>query len=130
MPALVIMGRKRAAPTITQLATKQVWLDVRAGSAKDMVSSASMSAATLILQELVEEDPWDDQMGYEASDNSLTASPELVEREDMLQEALEEALRTGVSSRVLMSAQDRLLQDCWLNWEEDLRWAQRGRETV
>ena len=92
-----------------------------AESGKDTVSSASMSAATSILQEPEEEDPWDDWMGYEASANSLTVSPEPVAREDAPQEAPEETPRTGESSRVVMTVQDHLLQDCWLNWEEDVR---------
>ena len=40
------------------------------------------------------------------------------------------APRTGVSSRVVMSVQDCLLQDCWLNWEEDVRRAHQDRETA
>ena len=60
-------------------------------------------------------------MGYEASVNSLTVSQEPAEREDVPQEALEVAPRTGASGRVVMSVQDCLLQDCWLNWEEDVR---------
>ena len=67
-------------------------------------------------------------MGYEASVNSPTVSPEPVAREDVLQEAPEETPRTGASSRVVMTVQDRLLQDCWLNWEEDVRWAHWDRE--
>ena len=89
-----------------------------------------MSVATLVLQELEEEDSWDDRMGYEASVNLLTVSQELAEREDVLQEAPEVALRTGASSRVVMSIQDHLLQDCWLNWEEDVRRAHRDWETA
>ena len=92
------------------------------------MSSAGMSVATLVLQELEEEDSWDDRMGYEASVNLLTVSQELAEREDVLQEAPEVALRTGASSRVVMSIQDRLLQDCWLNWEEDVRRAHQDWE--
>ena len=103
---------------------------MRAESGEDMVSSASTSAATSILQEPEEEDPWDDQMGYEASVNSLTVSLEPVAREDTPQEALEETRRTGASSRVVMTIQDCLLQDCWLNWEEDVRWAHRDQETA
>ena len=67
-------------------------------------------------------------MGYKASENLLTVSQEPVEREDALQEAPGEALRTGVSSRVVMNIQDCLLQDCWLNWEEDVRWAHWDQE--
>ena len=37
---------------------------------------------------------------------------------------------TGVSSRVAMPLLDRMLQDCWLNWEEDLRWAYRDHNTA
>ena len=60
-------------------------------------------------------------MGYEASVNSPSVSQELAERGSVSQEVPEVAPRTGVSSRVVMSIQDHLLQDCWLNWEEDVR---------
>ena len=130
VPASVIVGQKRAAPTTAQPPTKRAQLDMRAGSAEDTVSSASTLVATSILQELVEEDPWDDRMGYKALENLPTVSQELVEREDTPQEASEEASRTGASSMVVMSVQDRLLQDCWLNWEEDLKQAQWDWETA
>ena len=60
MPTLVIMGQKRAALTTIQPPTKRDQLDVRAGSAEETVSSTSMSVATSVLQELEEEDLWDD----------------------------------------------------------------------
>ena len=103
---------------------------MRAGSVEDMVSSAGTSAATSILQELVEEDPWDNRMGYEALVNLPSVSPEPAKRGNMPQEVPEVAPRTGVSSRVVMSVQDHLLQDCWLNWEEDVRQAHWDWETV
>ena len=127
MPASVIMGQKRVAPATTQPPAKRARPDMRAGSFEDTVSSAGMSAAASILQELVEEDLWDDRMGYEALVNSPSVSQEPAERGNVPQEVPEVAPRTGVSSRVVMSVQDRLLQDCWLNWE-DVRRAHRDRE--
>ena len=82
----------------------------------------------MVLQELEEEDLWVDQMGYEALVNLPTVSQEPAKREDMPQEALEVAPRTGASGRVVMSIQDCLLQDCWLNWEEDVRRAHQDQE--
>ena len=128
MPALVIAGQKRAGPATTQPPTKRAWLDVRAEPGEDMVSSVSTSAATSILQEPEDEDLWDDRMGYEASADLPTVSPEPVAREDAPQKAPEEVPRTGAGSRVAMTFQDRLLQDCWLNWEEDVRWVHRDWE--
>ena len=128
MPASVITGQKRAAPATTQPPAKRARPDVRAESVEDTVSSTGTSAATQILEELADEDKWDDRMGYEPSVNSPSVSQEPAERGNAPQEVLEVAPRTGASSRVVMSVQDHLLQDCWLNWEEDVRWVHRDWE--
>ena len=60
---------------------------------------------------------------YEVSDSSHTLSQEPARNDNVPQEPPDEVPVTGASSRVAMTLLDRMLQDCWLNWEEDLRWA-------
>ena len=96
-----------------------------------MESSISDSDKTSDMAGRVEEYEWDNRMvEYEVSDGSHMLSQEPARNDNVPQELLDEVPMTGVSSRVVMTVLDRMLQDCWLNWEEDLRRAYRDRNTA
>jgi len=130
VPAYAVIGQKRVVSETKQLPAKRAWPDTSQKAEEDMESSISNSDGTSDVARRVEEYEWDDQMvEYEDSDSSHTLIQEPARIDNVPQELPDEVPVTGASSRVAMTLLDRMLQDCWLNWEEDLRRAYRNCNT-